>query len=182
DVGGVETHVHEVSRRLSAAGRSVTVLTTDRTRSLPAAECREGVEIRRVPAWPAERDYYLAPQVFTEIRQGDWDVIHVQSYHTFVPPLAMSAAVRCGTPFVLTFHGGGHTSRMRARLRPLQLLSLRPLLARAARLVAVARFEVDYYSRLLRLPPARFALIPNGVELPAAAPAPPPAEPVILSV
>ena len=43
---------------------------------------------------------------------------------------------------------------------------MRPLLARAAALVAVARFEIDEYSSELRIPPSRFVLIPNGVDLP----------------
>jgi len=182
DVGGVETHVHEVSRRLAADGLDVTVLATDRTRSLPAAERSAGVEIRRVPAWPARRDYYFAPRVFGAIREGRWDVVHVQSYHTLVPPLAMAAALRSGMPFVLTFHGGGHSSHLRSRVRPGQLLALRPLLARAARLVAVAEFEVERYARILRVPRDRFAVIPNGVELPPLGDAPLPAEPVVLSV
>jgi glycosyltransferase involved in cell wall biosynthesis len=93
-------------------------------------------------------------------------VIHVQSYHTLVAPLAMAAARSASTPYVVTFHGGGHSSRFRTRMRGAQLAALRPLLARAERLVAVASFEVDLYGRRLRLPPERFALIPNGADLP----------------
>jgi glycosyltransferase involved in cell wall biosynthesis len=42
---------------------------------------------------------------------------------------------------------------------------LRPLLARAARLVAVARFEIDQYGEALGIPPERFVLIPNGTDV-----------------
>ena len=42
---------------------------------------------------------------------------------------------------------------------------LRPLLARAARLVAVARFEIEEYGAALGIPPEKFALIPNGTDL-----------------
>lgn len=90
----------------------------------------------------------------------------MQSYHTFVAPLAMRAALKADLPYVVTFHGGGHSSRIRTHLRPLQLLALRPLLARASRLIAVAQFEVEHYGRRLALPESRFALIPNGSELP----------------
>ena len=37
--------------------------------------------------------------------------------------------------------------------------------ARAARLVAVARFEIEDYGAALGVPPERFALIPNGTDL-----------------
>jgi glycosyltransferase involved in cell wall biosynthesis len=42
---------------------------------------------------------------------------------------------------------------------------MRPLLRRAARLVAVARFEIERYSAELGLPRERFVLIPNGVDI-----------------
>jgi glycogen synthase len=92
--------------------------------------------------------------------------VHVQGYHTFVAPMAMHAALRTRLPYVLTFHAGGHSSRLRHAGRPLQFALLRPLLARAERLVALAPYEIDRYSRQLDLPRERFALIPNGCDLP----------------
>src|SRR5438067_583826 len=109
--GGIETHIYEVSRRLQRAGVAVSVLTTDPTGQLPADEQLEGVPIRRVHAWPPNRDYYMAPGIYSEIMSGRWDIIHCQGYHTFVPPLAMLAALRAGIPYIVTFHSGGHSSR-----------------------------------------------------------------------
>lgn len=166
-VGGVERHVERVAKRLAEAGVSVTVLTTGAEQGLPARDRFADVDIMRVKAFRHGRDFYAAPGIYTEITRGAWDLVHVQSYHTFVAPLAMSGALKAKTPFVLTFHGGGHSSRFRTRIRSSQLLALRPLLARASRLVAVARFEIGHYGKLLRLPEDRFALIPNGAELPA---------------
>jgi glycosyltransferase involved in cell wall biosynthesis len=77
----------------------------------------------------------------------------------------MLRALTLRIPYCLTFHGGGHSSRWRSRIRGAQLRALRPLLARATQLVALARFEIDLYSTLLRLPRERFALIPNGTDL-----------------
>jgi glycosyltransferase involved in cell wall biosynthesis len=167
--GGVQTHVYEVSRRLARAGADVTVLTTTVDSHLPADDRLEGVNIRRVRAWPTKRDYYFAPGVYWTIAQGGWDIVHVQSYHTLVAPIAMLAALRANIPYILTFHGGGHSSRLRQALRRIQWLLLRPLLARASRLVATARFETPLYTKKLRLPPEQFVFIPNGADL---APAP----------
>ena len=112
-MGGVENHVYEVARRLARQGVDITVLTTDTSGQLPADELSEGIKIRRVRAWPTQRDYYFAPDVYRLIRRGDWDIVHIQSYHTLVAPLAMLAARRARIPYVLTFHGGGHSSRLR---------------------------------------------------------------------
>jgi glycosyltransferase involved in cell wall biosynthesis len=165
EAGGVENHVMEVAPRLAAAGLDVTVLTTDRTGALPKRERVDGVGIRRVPAWPSRADYLFAPQVFEVASSPEWDLVHVQSYHTLVAPFAMAGALAARTPYVLTFHGGGHSSALRNLARRPQRALLRPLIARAQRLIAVARFEIDLYSRELRLPRERFTLIPNGVQL-----------------
>lgn len=169
-VGGVETHVQQVALRLARSGVQVTVLTTDPTRTLPAQECTSGVTIERVPAWPEKRDYFFAPAIYQRVLQGRWDIVHCQSYHTFVAPIAMLAARRAKLPYVVTFHGGGHSSPWRRLLRRPQWLLLRPLLARAERLIAIARFEIELYGKFLRLPRERFTLIPNGCELEAAPP------------
>jgi glycosyltransferase involved in cell wall biosynthesis len=163
--GGVERHVSEVTRRVAAAGAEVEVLCTEPGGPKLHEEERDGVRIRVLRSWPANRDWCIAPRIWGEIRRAKPDVIHVQSYHTAVAPLAMLRAIVLRVPFVVTFHGGGHSSGLRNRLRRLQRLLMRPLLRRAARLVAVARFEIDEYSRELRLPTDKFILIPNGTEL-----------------
>jgi glycogen synthase len=168
-VGGVELHVHEVARRLAARDVAVTILTTDPSGTLPRHETADRVAIRRVRAWPRRRDYYFAPGLYREIARARCDIVHVQGYQTLVAPVALLAARRRQLPTVLTFHAGGHSSPLRQAIRPAQLRALRPLLARADRLVALTPFEVDDYSRRLGIPRERFAVIPNGSDLPAAA-------------
>ena len=165
-MGGVESHVYQVCRRMAALGHNMTVLTTDPSGALPKNEQVEGVNIIRVKAWPRERDYYFAPGMVKHIRESKWDLMHVQSYHTLVPPLAMMMALLAKIPYVLTFHGGGHSSRLRHALRSFQRLMLRPFLGQARRLIAVASFEIPLFSRELFLAPEKFALVPNGAELP----------------
>ncbi len=164
-MGGVENHVYQVARRLVHAGTDVTVLTTDPKGDLASHEEVAGVKIQRVRAWPVERDYYFAPAIRAVIRNGEWDLMHLQSYHTLVAPLAMSAAWQAKLPYVVTFHGGGHSSSLRNRIRTLQQTALAPLLARAARLVAVANFEIGHYGKRLHLAAERFVVIPNGSDL-----------------
>lgn len=164
-VGGVENHIYQVSRRLVRRGLDVTVLTTDPKGQWPVHEETEGIHVQRVKAWPANRDYFFAPAIVPILTNGQWDIVHVQSYHTLVAPMAMSAARRAGVPYVVTFHGGGHSSRLRKAARGLQWQMLRPLLAHAARLVATARFEIGLYGKALRLPPEQFVFSPNGGDI-----------------
>jgi glycosyltransferase involved in cell wall biosynthesis len=166
NTGGLETHVYEVGRRLVQAGIEVTVLTTDTSGRLPEVEKSEGIEILRVRSWPTNKDYFFAPGIYRVITRGSWDLIHCQGYHNLVPPLAMLAAYRAHTPFVLTFHSGGDVSRLRKALRGLHWTMLRPLLSHAQKLIAVSQFEADFFRARLGLPTEQFVVIPNGAQLP----------------
>jgi glycosyltransferase involved in cell wall biosynthesis len=50
-------------------------------------------------------------------------------------------------------------------MRAVQWLALRPLLRRAAALVAVSQFEQRLFTRALGVPPSRIPVVPNGVNL-----------------
>jgi glycosyltransferase involved in cell wall biosynthesis len=165
-MGGIETHIQEVGPRLVARGHAVEVLTTDPSGELPAEEEVGGMRVQRVPAWPKDRDFYVAPGIYAAIRRGSWDLIHFQGYNTFVAPVGLLAALRRDLPFVLTFHSGGHSSRLRNAVRSTQHALLRPLIARAAWLIGVSEFEADFFSTRMRVPRERFAVIPNGAAMP----------------
>jgi glycosyltransferase involved in cell wall biosynthesis len=165
-MGGVETHVREVATRLADRGFSVSVLTTDLTGELPPVDIASRVNLIRVRAFPRGRDYYWSPDVYRMVARGGWDVIHCQGIHTLVPILAMSAAIRSRTPFFLTFHTGGHSSKFRNASRRLQWLVLAPLLRRAERLIAVSRFEERLFAGVPGIPKQRIVVIPNGADLP----------------
>ncbi len=175
DMGGIETHVYEVGRRLVQKGVDVTILTTlpQRARSeVPREAYSEGMRLLRVNAWSHVGDLCIAPEVSSAIQAGEWDIVHCQGIHTLVPPLAMLAAKRARIPYVVTFHTGGHSSPLRNRVRAAQWKTLRRLLASAARLIGVSRFEADYFRDMLRLPPESFSVIPNGAALPVVPPLP----------
>lgn len=183
-MGGVETHIHEVSMRLADAGVTVTVLTTDRGGALPQLESRHGYVTRRWRAHPASRDYYLSPGLARHLRSASYDVVHVQGVHTLVAPTALIAARNAGIPAALTFHTGGHSSIARGRMRRLQWRMLKPLLRSAAALVAVSEHERDTFAPLLGDGQSPIRLIRNGC---AALPVDPLAEvldgePLVVSV
>jgi glycosyltransferase involved in cell wall biosynthesis len=126
----------------------VTVLATDRTRARPRSEVRGGVQVLRVPAWPAEKDYYLAPGVARVVAdRSRWDLVHCQGVHTPVPIVAMTAARRARLPYLMTFHTGGHSLAHRNAMRALQWRAIGPLLRRADALVGVSAFEAELLRR-----------------------------------
>jgi len=167
ELGGLETHVAEVTKRLAKLDDTdVTVLTTDRTGALPTEETINGVRVIRRRSWSRNGDAYFSPGLVRVIRTGGWDLIHVQGSQTTVPTVAMLAAVSAGIPFVLTFHSGGHSSATHRPITWIQNRINRALLARARQLIAVSRFERDKFHRVTGLPLDRFTVIGNGGALP----------------
>ena len=180
DRGGTETHTHEVAHRLAHYGAEVTVLSTAPEEPF-VSESREGpVTVLRVRAWPARRDYYLAPELARVIRRAQPDLVHCHGYHTLVAPLAMLGALSARIPYVVTLHSGGDSSRLRRAARPLHALVLRPLLRRSRQIIAVSRFEAELFAHRLRLPLSSFVVIPSGADLPAITTDEPPTDPPLI--
>ena len=167
DLGGIETHVYEVTRRMAKSGEfDLTVLTTDRSGARPPREAFGDFVVLRCRAYPRHRDYYFAPAIYRHILNGNYDLIHCQGIHTAVPVLAMIAAQRRQIPYLVTFHTGGHSSGLRRRLRGVQWRMLSPLLRSAAMLVAVSRFEQQAFQDICHLDESLFRIVQNGGDLP----------------
>ncbi len=163
-LGGTETHVSEVAGRIAASGFDVTVLTTDVSGQLPRVERHGKLLVRRFPARPRSTDLYASPALARAAARGGYQLVHVQGVHTLVPPMVLAAAQRAGVPTVVTFHTGGHSSRLRSALRGAQWRALGPLLRRADVLVAVSAHERQSFARHLGLSPQSIRLVPNGAE------------------
>lgn len=164
--GGVETHVREVGSRLASRGHQVTLIAGDPAGDLAPEEGLHGMRVLRVGTLPRDTDLMLAPGLPALIRRIPADLVHVQSWHTLMAPVAMASSTALGRPTVLTFHSGGHSSALREAARGVQLLALRPWLRAADRLVAVSAFEAAALAGRLRLRRSRFTVVPNGAELP----------------
>lgn len=180
--GGVETHVREVAPRLAKRGVEVVVLTSDPSGQQPSVEVVDGVQVVRIPAYPRHRDYYFAPGIVEHLRSRRYDLVHLQGYHTLVAPLTMFAARRASIPYVVSFHSGGHSARLRRMARGVQRLVLHPGFSGASRLIAVSSFELDLFRRSQHLASSRYTLIRNGSSMPPPSTVADDDAPVVLSV
>lgn len=181
EIGGIESHVAEVARRLAARGVDLDVLATDRSGDLPQCERIDGYVVRRFAAYPRTRDWYLSPRLAWAVLRGRYDLVHVQGVHTLVPPLVMLACLLSRTPYLLTFHTGGSSSVLRSHARGLQWRLLAPLLRRAEALIGVSRFEADRFDAVLGVP-GRVGMIRNGGSLPGLYGVPSPEGALVVSV
>jgi len=101
-IGGIETHVHEISKRLTKKGWNITVA-VPRNRGEQRRESLDGVRVLRLPAL---RNRYaiklsLIPSLINEIKKGSYDIVHA---HDATGGFSASVAANHDT-FVYTMHG-----------------------------------------------------------------------------
>ncbi|HMK48193.1 MAG TPA: glycosyltransferase family 4 protein [Methanocella sp.] len=143
-IGGVETVVGEVSRRL-VPDHDVTVVTTDPSRKLPRQETIDGVSVVRFPALAPGDAYYLAPALRRFLQVEQFDVVHAHGYHAFP---ALLATVSDTKRFVFTphYHGKGHTWFRNLLHKPYRLIGTRTF-GRADVIVCDSEFEKSLVCR-----------------------------------
>jgi glycosyltransferase involved in cell wall biosynthesis len=147
-LGGIEAHVHEVAPRLEADGFDVSILTCDISGDLPPVEEVQGIEVRRFPAGPADKDWIISPALYQELAKGGYDLVHVQTFHT-----------------------GGYSKPLRNRLRGTQFRALAPLLRRADALIGVSEYEADRFRTYVGSGGPPVEVVRNGGSLPTPVPA-----------
>lgn len=110
-VGGIETHVREISRRLIREGIEVEVLTTDPSGELEKTQILDGVLIRRFRSFAPGEAYFLSCNLEQYLRKhsDSYDIVHAHSYSAF--PSAHAARTKTQNKFVFTphYHETGHT-------------------------------------------------------------------------
>jgi glycosyltransferase involved in cell wall biosynthesis len=167
DLGGIENHIYEITRRIVKRDDiQITVLTTDRSGNLPVREEFDGFTVVRCRSYPRKRDYYFSPHIYKYILNAHYDLIHCQGIHTAVPIFAMVAARQRQIPYVVSLHTGGHSSKSRNKLRNIQWRMVAPLLRGAVLIIAVSRFERDVFRKACDLDSSCFTIIQNGGDLP----------------
>lgn len=165
-IGGVETHVEEISTRLIEKGLQVEVLTTDPSGTLPPEEEIKGVKVRRFKSWAPNEAYYFSPSLkrYLKKKSSEFDIVHAHGYHSF--PALYAAQAKGGNKLVFTphYHGSGHTLFRSLLHRPYKFLG-RKIFERADKIVCVSNYERDLIFKHFRVDEGRVAVIPNGINL-----------------
>lgn len=164
-IGGVETHVANLARRVAASGHRVEVLTQEVDRGMPAVEVIDGVTVRRFPMLAATPNYAFAPGLWRYLRAGAarYDILHAHSYHA-LPALAAALSARGPLIFTPHYHGTGHTPLRRALHVPYRRVGA-TIFARAASVICVSEAEAQLVRRHFTVPDARMRVIPNGIDV-----------------
>jgi glycosyltransferase involved in cell wall biosynthesis len=193
DIGGVETHVKEISERLVKRGFEVEVVCTkpflkkksftkklffkketftkEKIRKKAFSkkkkcdvEIIKGVTVMRFRSIAPSDAYFFAPQIYFYLTKAKCDVIHAHSYHAL--PAFFAALAKNDRKFVFTshYHGRGHTILRNILHTPYKFIGSR-IFRKADRVICVSRYEKELTKGIFGLSDEKLVCVPNGVNL-----------------
>jgi glycosyltransferase involved in cell wall biosynthesis len=161
DIGGVETHVQEISERLSKRGFEVEVICTDSTWKYPENEEHNGIKITRFKSLAPKNAFYLAPQIYFYIKEHDFDIVHAHNYHAF-PAFFASRATDGRFIFNPYYHGSSHSPFRNLLLKPYRSLG-QSIFEKAEKIICLSRFEMKLIQNDFNIQASKFIIIPPGL-------------------
>jgi glycosyltransferase involved in cell wall biosynthesis len=164
DIGGVETHVQEISERLVKRGHQVEVVCTDPRGVHPKQDCIHGVRVRRFRSFAPHDAYFIAPGMLPYIRTHDAEILHAHGYHAF-PALFASMAVN-GKKFIFTphYHGRGHTQFRNILLKGYDIFAKR-IFYKAEKIICDSEYERELVTKKFPVQKDKFVWIPIGINI-----------------
>jgi glycosyltransferase involved in cell wall biosynthesis len=167
-IGGVETHVAELTARAPARFRRVSVVTTDPSGGLPTTQSlRDGLTIFRVRSFaPGENYHFPMSTSLVKILRGCRSrILHLHSIEDVPGPLAALLESSSGSSIVFTPHFHGKFSSNLGRVffeatRPV----LNRIMNRVNCIICVSRFEARIMGDAFPGSAEKIRVIPNGVD------------------
>ena len=167
-IGGVETHVAELTMRAPARFRRVSVVTTDPSGGLPTTESlRDGLTIFRVRSFAPGENYHfpISTSLVKILRARRSRILHLHSIEDVPGPLAALVESNSESSIVFTPHFHGKFSSNLGRIffeatRPV----LNRIMDRVNCIICVSRFEARIMGEAFPGSAAKIMVIPNGVD------------------
>jgi glycosyltransferase involved in cell wall biosynthesis len=164
-IGGIETHVREICRRLSMKNIDLSVITTDPSGLLANEEYVDGVRVKRFKAFAPHDSFYFCPQIYFFLKKEVCEIVHIHGYHVLSSFFA-ALAKRNDQILIFTphYHGVGHTF-----VRNILLQLYKPIGAKifekSDQIICVSEYEKNLIKSNFNIPETKLVVIPNGVDL-----------------
>jgi glycosyltransferase involved in cell wall biosynthesis len=166
DVGGIETHVHEIAKRIVNDGRNeVIVYTTDPTGKLPKEEIVDRILVKRFKSYAPNDAYFFSPRIYFALRKESCDVLHVHSFHSF-PSLLATLALKKRGKLVFTPHYHPTASTpLRSALHLIYDPLQSSIFKKANKVICVSGMEAEMMNKRFGVPKDKIVEIPNGINV-----------------
>ncbi|MFW6041039.1 MAG: glycosyltransferase family 4 protein [Thermoplasmatota archaeon] len=176
--GGAETHVKELSERLSNIGYDIEIYTSDLYQEFPFKRLEEkpkdkikNIKVKRHKAYTLKGDlhYLFYPKMFRSLCKNNFDLYHAHSYGYFHVNLAAFFKHIKDNPFVLTPHFHPEWSmwggEKRRKIRSIyDTFIAQKVIDSTDRIIGVSRNEINLLKERLSIPEEKIKIIPNGID------------------
>ncbi len=164
EIGGIETHVKELSEALVKRGNDVEVVCTYSSRKLPEIDFINGVKITRFHAFAPGEAYFFSPAMYFYLKGLECDVMHAHNYHAFP---ALFAAFAKKRRFIFTPHAFGFSnSLIRNALHRLYRPIGAFIFKSADKVISTAQFEKNWLIKTFKIPGSKLIYIPLPINIP----------------
>ena len=162
-IGGVETHVKELSERLRKKF-NLEVYTTDSTGKLKKTEIIDGIKVSRFRSFAPKNSYYFSLDLLIALNKSNFDILHAHSYHA-LPLFISSLSKKTRTKFITTFHyyGCGYSTFRSFLHMPYTLLGYH-IVNSADKIICVSENEKETIIKKFPCTNEKIIHIPNGVD------------------
>ncbi|MCW7074396.1 MAG: glycosyltransferase family 4 protein [Candidatus Methanospirare jalkutatii] len=165
DIGGVETHVYEISKRL-AKHFEIEVLSTDPGGRYLKVEKVDGFTVKRFKSIAPSNSYYFSLDMYRFLKKhsSDYNILHAHNYHAF--PALFASLTKSKNKLIFTphYHGKGHSFIRDLLHRPYKIPGKR-IFEKADAVICVSKFEKEIILKNFNMDSSKIFVIPNGVNL-----------------
>jgi glycosyltransferase involved in cell wall biosynthesis len=168
--GGVEEHVLQISKQLRKMGYSITIFTSDSSRSgriKKRFENIEGLKVFRFTTIFSFGDFgKFWPGFVKKLIKEDFDIVHVHSYRHLHTILAGFICKMKNKPCIITTHSPFHPLHTRNLLSKTFVIAYDYFLKFFvdkffSKVITITSFENNHFKHLLK---KRVITIPNGID------------------
>lgn len=161
EIGGMETHIKEISEHLSKLNNEVTVLTMYPSGRLPEEEVINDVLIKRFKSINLSSFRFSGGLTkYLSKNSTNFDVIHA---HGLIPALYACRSTNEDKLFLtLHYHGSGTSKFNSMFYAPYKMLGRRAF-GKANKVISVSSYERALVLKDFQLDPGKSVVIPNGV-------------------
>ncbi|HII05862.1 MAG TPA: glycosyltransferase family 4 protein [Methanotrichaceae archaeon] len=162
NVGGVERHVQEISKRL-AEKFDVEVISADRSRDRPQIEEIDGIKVTRFRSVSPNNAYFIAPQISSYIKKSDFDIVHAHNYHALPALFASFGSKNKKFVFNPHYHGVGSTPFRDLLNKPYKIVGS-TIFNRSNKIICDSNYEKNLVEKNFGFKD-NIEIIPSGVDL-----------------
>jgi glycosyltransferase involved in cell wall biosynthesis len=164
-VGGIVSHVREISKRLSQKGIDVEILTTDPHGKLATEELIDGIYVKRFRSYAPDGAYFFSSSLKNYLNANlcNYDVVHAHDYHAL--PALYASQTKNIHRFIFTPHYHERTSSsMRNILHVFYRYYGKQIFEKANAIISVSKYERNLILKRFTLRDVKLHLIPNGID------------------